>query len=117
MADESCCNEKDYQKICQVAHAVNIKTEKAGGLRSSLRAALKAKQLGLEVMFGIMVTTKLGCAQTFQLHPLARYMDIDGDLLVKDPIVEGGFKWGKEGKIDPWPEGCGLQVNSSVIFD
>jgi L-alanine-DL-glutamate epimerase-like enolase superfamily enzyme len=64
---------------------VNIKTEKAGGAINSLRTALEAKELGLEVMLGSMVSTHLGCTQTFSLHPLTRYLDVDGALLVKQP--------------------------------
>lgn len=73
---------------------MNIKTEKAGGLINSLKAALAAKESKLEIMLGSMVSTQLGCAQTYALHPLTRYLDIDGSLLVKEPRVEGGFKWG-----------------------
>lgn len=34
-------------------------------------------------MFGSMVSTNLGCAQTFQFYRCATYFDIDGGLLVK----------------------------------
>jgi len=34
-------------------------------------------------MFGSMVSTQIACSQTFQLHPLATYFDVDGALLVK----------------------------------
>ena len=52
-------------------------------------------------MFGSMCLTKLGTSQTFQFYPLVKYMDIDGSLLVKDPIVKGGFEWRKDGTIKP----------------
>lgn len=35
------------------------------------------------IMFGSMVSTHLGCTQTFQFYEFAQYFDIDGALLVK----------------------------------
>lgn len=35
------------------------------------------------LMFGSMVSTHLGCTQTFQFNEYACYFDIDGALLVK----------------------------------
>ena len=48
-------------------------------------------------MFGSMVSTQLGCTQSFQLYPLSNYFDIDGSLLVKSPSFSGGFTWGADG--------------------
>ena len=67
-------------------------------------------------MFGSMCSTQLGCAQTFQFYPLAQYMDIDGSLLVKEPIVEGGFEWETNGFISPLKLSSGLQVNCDHLF-
>lgn len=36
-------------------------------------------------MFGSMVSTHLGCTQTFQFHKYSKYFDIDGALLLKNP--------------------------------
>lgn len=36
-------------------------------------------------MFGTMVSTQLGCTQTFQFYPLAHFLDVDGALLTKTP--------------------------------
>lgn len=69
--------------MAKMCRAVNIKTEKAGGGINSLRTAIEAKKRGLEVMLGSMVSTHLGCSQTYGLYPLAQYLDIDGALLVK----------------------------------
>lgn len=45
------------------------------------------------IMFGSMVSTHLGCTQTFQFYEFAQYFDIDGALLVKQPQISGGFEW------------------------
>ena len=94
VADESFFGEQDLQKLQFLCATVNIKTEKAGGLISSVRAALSAKQSGKEIMLGTMVSTQLGCSQTYALHPFTEALDVDGSLLVKRPCVKGGFEWG-----------------------
>lgn len=101
LADESCVNEEDFYKLSKVAHGVNIKNEKTGGLFNSLKAILKAGEFGLEIILGTMVCTNLGCTQTFQMHPLVEYFDIDGFLLVRDPKPKSGFTWEKGGKVLP----------------
>lgn len=44
-------------------------------------------------MLGSMVSTHLGCTQTYSLHPLTQFLDVDGALLVREPQLEGGFMW------------------------
>ena len=44
-----------------------------------------------------MVTTQLGCSQTYLLSNFAKYLDVDGSLLVKEPVIEGGFQWNQIG--------------------
>ena len=65
-------------------------------------------------MFGSMVSTHLGCTQTFQFYQFAKYFDIDGALLVKSPEIRGGFEWkGVEGIIKV--EGSGLALQTGDI--
>lgn len=40
-------------------HGVNVKMEKAGGIRGALIAANKAHELGLQVWIGVMVGSSL----------------------------------------------------------
>jgi hypothetical protein len=67
-------------------------------------------------MFGSMCSTQLGCTQAFQFYPMAQFMDIDGDLLVKMPRLKGGFSWGIDGRVEPWKSGVGLRVDASELF-
>lgn len=48
-ADESVANFEDIHKLKPYIHGVNIKLEKAGGIREGLRALLVAKKEGLKV--------------------------------------------------------------------
>lgn len=92
-----------------LGHAVNIKTEKAGGLINCLKAAFEAQKYKLEVMLGSMVSTALGSNQTYCLHPLTQWLDVDGALLVKEPDFAGGFQWaGDQPLKNPEPKFYGL---------
>jgi hypothetical protein len=65
-------------------------------------------------MFGSMVSTHLGCTQTFQFFNFATYFDIDGALLTSDPIIKGGFEWkGSQGIYKV--KGPGYGLNDSDI--
>ena len=70
------------ETVYDLAYGVNIKTEKAGGLLKSIRSATVAKEKGLQVIFGSMVSTHLGSSQTYNLYPLSKLLDVDGSLLV-----------------------------------
>lgn len=67
-------------------------------------------------MFGSMCSTQLGCTQTYQFHPLAKFLDVDGALLTKQPYLEGGFVWRQDGKIEACDHGYGLKVKAQKIF-
>lgn len=73
--------------------------------------------MGIEMMFGTMVSTNLGCTQTFQLSPFAAYLDIDGSLLVKSPQPPGGVVWGTGGRVEASHLDFGLSVDGSCLFD
>lgn len=82
MADESVEGYEQIEDIIPFAHGVNIKAEKAGGPINCIRTALKARSCHLDIMLGSMVSTHLGCTQTFGLFPLTKWLDVDGSLLV-----------------------------------
>ena len=68
--------------------AVNIKLDKAGGLTEALAMAAAANDLGLIVMAGCMVATSLAMAPAVLLAQNARFVDLDGPLLLardRDP--------------------------------
>jgi L-alanine-DL-glutamate epimerase-like enolase superfamily enzyme len=82
MIDESFSSFEQVEGSVDFGHAVNIKSEKAGGPISCIRAAIEAAKFKMEVVFGSMVSTHLGCNQTYCLHPLTKWLDVDGSLLV-----------------------------------
>ena len=81
-ADESCHTTPDLEAIVNRYDAVNIKLDKTGGLTAALELLTAAEAVGLEVMVGCMVGTSLAMAPGMMLAQNARFVDLDGPLLL-----------------------------------
>jgi len=81
-ADESVHTRADLAKLEGKYDAVNIKLDKAGGLTEALALADEAARMGFDIMVGSMVGTSLGVAPALLLAHRARYVDLDGPLLL-----------------------------------
>ena len=86
--DEDCHTLADVAGCARIAHGINIKLAKSGGLREAIRMAHAARALGLGVMLGCMVESGLGIAAGAQMGSLCDHVDLDGNLLLAE---------------DPWP--------------
>jgi L-alanine-DL-glutamate epimerase-like enolase superfamily enzyme len=62
--------------------AVNIKLDKAGGLTEAIALMRQAEAEGFQIMVGCMVATSLSMAPAMVLAAGARYVDLDGPLLL-----------------------------------
>jgi L-alanine-DL-glutamate epimerase-like enolase superfamily enzyme len=81
-ADESCHGLATLDALAGKYDAVNIKLDKTGGLTEALAVAQAARQRGLAVMVGCMVATSLAMAPALLAAQQARYVDLDGPLLL-----------------------------------
>jgi len=81
-ADESCQDRADLSRCVDRYAAINIKLDKAGGLTEALALAAEAQALGLDLMVGCMLSTSLGIAPAMLAAQHARWIDIDGPLLL-----------------------------------
>jgi len=81
-ADESVRDRKSLEGLRLRYDAVNIKLDKAGGLTEALATADAAKALGFDIMVGCMVATSLAMAPAMLLTAQARFVDLDGPLLL-----------------------------------
>jgi len=81
-ADESCHDTASLAHIVGKYDAVNIKLDKTGGLTEALRLTAAAKAAGLGIMVGCMVATSLAMAPALLLAADARWVDLDGPLLL-----------------------------------
>jgi L-alanine-DL-glutamate epimerase-like enolase superfamily enzyme len=91
-ADESAHDLASLQGLRGRYDAVNIKLDKAGGLTEALAMADAAQSLGLEVMVGCMVATSLSMAPAMLLAQGARFVDLDGPLLLAGDRA-GGLRY------------------------
>jgi L-alanine-DL-glutamate epimerase-like enolase superfamily enzyme len=81
-ADESCHDLASLPALRGKYDAINIKLDKTGGLTEALRLAAAAKTAGLAIMVGCMVATSLSMAPALLLAQEARWVDLDGPLLL-----------------------------------
>jgi L-alanine-DL-glutamate epimerase-like enolase superfamily enzyme len=81
-ADESVHDRNSLAPLRDRYDAVNIKLDKTGGLTEALAMADAAQALGFEIMVGCMVATSLSMAPAMLLTPQARFVDLDGPLLL-----------------------------------
>jgi len=81
-ADESCQDRADLPACAGRYAAINIKLDKAGGLSEALALAEEGRRLGLDLMVGCMLSTSLGIAPAMLVAQGARWVDIDGPLLL-----------------------------------
>jgi L-Ala-D/L-Glu epimerase / N-acetyl-D-glutamate racemase len=86
--DEDCHTLADVAGCEAIAHGVNIKLAKSGGIREAVRMAHDARARGLGVMLGCMVESGLGIAAAAAIGSLCDHVDLDGNLLLA---------------YDPWP--------------
>ncbi|MDF2619399.1 MAG: Mandelate racemase/muconate lactonizing protein [Xanthobacteraceae bacterium] len=81
-ADESAHGLDSLPQLVGRYDALNIKLDKTGGLTEALALARAARAAGLDIMVGCMVATSLAMAPAMLLAPLARFVDLDGPLLL-----------------------------------
>src|SRR5262245_28608277 len=81
-ADESVHDRASLERLRGRYDAVNIKLDKTGGLTEALAMADAARALGFELMVGCMVATSLAMAPAMLLAQQARFVDLDGPLLL-----------------------------------
>ena len=86
--DEDCHRLDSVARCAEIAHGINIKLAKSGGIREATRMAHAARALGLGVMVGCMIESGLGIAAGCAVAPLCDHVDLDGNLLLAE---------------DPWP--------------
>jgi len=106
--DEDCHTLRDVSDCAEIAHGVNIKLAKSGGIREAVRMTHAARALGLGVMLGCMVESGLGIAAGCVVAPLCDHVDLDGNLLLaQDPVPGPRFVDGIQVASDGVGLGCG----------
>jgi L-alanine-DL-glutamate epimerase-like enolase superfamily enzyme len=119
-ADESARNVADVVALARsgAAHVINLKIMKTG-LRECIRMAIVARALGLRLMIGGMLETRLamGCSLALVLGLGGfDFLDLDTPLLLRSDPWTGGFGYrGQE--LLPWHEpGLGMRPAPGPTF-
>ncbi|GEM89154.1 dipeptide epimerase [Oceanithermus desulfurans] len=87
-ADEPIKTVRDVVDWAPYVDGVVVKLAKSGGIAPARAQIETARALGLEVMLGCMVETRLAVGAAAHLAPLADHADLDGPLLIKnDPFT------------------------------
>lgn len=90
-ADESVLTLADIDGLVGRFDVVNIKLDKCGGLTEGLAMAHRARELGLGVMVGNMVSSSLAMAPAFIVGQLCDIVDLDGPIFLaadRTPSIE-----------------------------
>ena len=107
VADESCWDRSDVERLAPHVDGINIKLLKCGGLFEAHAMAIRAQALGLKVMLGCYGDGSLLNGAAAQLLPLVHWPDLDSHLnLVNDPF-EG---LNRRGDVIVPPPGAGLGI-------
>jgi L-alanine-DL-glutamate epimerase-like enolase superfamily enzyme len=87
--DEDCHTLADLLACAEIAHGINIKLAKSGGIREAIRMAHAARALRMGVMLGCMLESGLGIAAGCCVAPLCDHVDLDGNLLLREDPYPG----------------------------
>jgi len=88
-ADESIHDRSGLEALRARYDAINVKLDKTGGLTEALALMTQAEGLGFELMIGCMVASSLAMAPALLLAAHARFVDLDGPLLLARDRPDG----------------------------
>ena len=88
-ADESVHDRAGLAALRTRYDAINVKLDKTGGLTEALALVEAAQGLGFDIMVGCMVATSLAMAPACLLAPFAKFVDLDGPLLLAEDREDG----------------------------
>ncbi|MFI8275567.1 dipeptide epimerase [Streptomyces sp. NPDC085929] len=84
IADEDAVSYEDAVALAGLVHGVNVKLAKCGGVRAALRIHEALRGSGTDLMLGCLTASSLGIAPAVHLADRARWVDLDGHLLLAD---------------------------------
>lgn len=89
IADESVKNTADIIRLKGVFAGINVKLMKTGGISEAYRLIDTAKAYGLKIMLGCMTETSCAISAASSLMSFADWLDLDGNLLIKNDPFNG----------------------------
>lgn len=98
-ADESLQSRAELGVVVGRYQFINVKLDKCGGLTEALALVHAARQRGLGLLTGCMLSTSLGIAPAFVAATQGQYADLDGPLLLAKDRPHGLHFHGSD--VDP----------------
>ncbi|MEV0291618.1 enolase C-terminal domain-like protein, partial [Kribbella sp. NPDC050820] len=89
IADEDAGTLADVRSLPAGLAGINIKLAECGGIDAARQLATTATAAGMHVMLGCLVASSLGIAPAVHLSGVARWIDLDGHLLLTDDPWDG----------------------------
>ncbi|MFC8454633.1 dipeptide epimerase [Kitasatospora sp. NPDC057223] len=89
IADEDAAGLRDAVRLAGRVHGVNVKLAKCGGANAALRICEALRGTGTDVMLGCLAASSLGIAPAVHLADRARWVDLDGHLLLAHDPWQG----------------------------
>lgn len=83
-ADEALHVAADLPVIARRYQVVNVKLDKTGGLTEALDVARAARQRGLGLMTGCMVSSSLAIAPALHIARMSDFVDLDGPIWLRE---------------------------------
>ena len=108
-ADEDVGRARDVPRLAEAYDGINVKLMKCGGIGEALQMIAVARAHGLQVMLGCMVESSLAVTAAAHLAPLVDFVDLDGNLLVRNDPYAGVTV--RDGRL-VLPPGPGLGVTA-----
>jgi len=84
VADEDSVRPEDLKGLVGAYDGINIKLMKCGGLTNARRMVELSQKYGFDIMMGCMLETSIGISAMAQLGSFARWLDLDGNVLIAD---------------------------------
>ncbi len=105
MADESCCDHHDAQRLIELGSCqrFNIKLGKSGGLFKARKIIALAEAAGMEVQVGGFLESRLAFTASACLATTSsavKHCDMDTPLMFKEDPVEGGMTFAPNGRLE-----------------
>ncbi|MCY0928913.1 dipeptide epimerase [Streptomyces sp. H27-H1] len=82
IADEDAVSYEDALALAGLVHGINVKLAKCGGVRAALRIHEALRGSGTDLMLGCLTASSLGMAPAVHIADRARWVDLDGHLLL-----------------------------------
>ena len=110
IADENSISSNDLNGLVDFFDGINIKLMKCGSFDEALKMIGLAKKLKFKIMLGCMVESSVGITAAAHLSSACDFIDLDGNLLIKDDPYDGVKIEDGHLKLSSLKEGLGLNL-------